>query len=412
MPRLFFTETGRALLHNNEEVTAWRWVRKTLKLPAGAAGAAADLLVGLSMYEGNRCPLIIELNGKRLAAIDPASVVPGEWRWERIAVPKGRLKAGANTFVLRSSNEAMNGWVLAMQPVAGATPSALSIDQGKTWRTFGMGAHSALTGDYYLRLYSHADSLKPAAVPKMVYENLKHPRMRAMAAALPESIRNEKDRWKQTLALRSFLCGWWAHDPSGSNYAPWDPLTILDWTKRGGGHGRKSKITMCVQFGVCMAGFASSLGLKARPIVVTEAMNGPHGHFMAEVWDPGMKKWVLHDANCDSHIEYDRPLSAFEIADKAIAGEDTSAHVKLGPNSPTSPAHLIALVREKFFTGKSFRLAGLWSNSDFVSEPSHYPPNHGSIFYAETDIVWYDPTRAADLDMFPHRVSERGFFDQ
>src|SRR6187549_1712415 len=34
MPRLFYTETGKALLHNHEEITAWRWARKTLKLPA------------------------------------------------------------------------------------------------------------------------------------------------------------------------------------------------------------------------------------------------------------------------------------------------------------------------------------------------------------------------------------------
>jgi hypothetical protein len=305
----------------------------------------------------------------------------------------------------------MNGWVLAMQPTAGKTASALSIDQGKTWRTYGMGAHSVLTADYYVRLYSHEESLKPASVPSIVYENAKHPRVRELLSVLPVSLKYEKDGWKQTLALRSFLCGTWAHDSKGSNYAPWDPLTILDWAKRGGGHGRKTKITMCVHFGVCMASFAVALGLKARPVVVAESINTEFGHFMAEVWDPGLKKWVLHDANCDSHIEYDRPLSAFEIADKALAGEDTGAHVKCGPNTPTGPEGLLQIVREKFWSGKSFRLAGLWAHSDFVSDPAHYPPNHGSMIYAETDIVWYDPTHTADLDMFPSRVAERDFFD-
>ena len=235
--------------------------------------------------------------------------------------------------------------------------------------------------------------------------------MRELLKVLPDSVKNEKDRWKQTLALRSFLCGFWAHDSRGSNYAPWDPLTIMDWAKREGGHSRKTKITMCVHFGVCMASFAIALGLKARPVVVAEGINTEFGHFMAEVWDPGYKKWVLHDANCDSHVEYETPLSAFEIADKALAGEDTTAHIKLGPNTPTGPEGLLVIVRDKFWTGKSFRLCGLWAHSDFVSDPAHYPPNHGSMIYAETDIVWYDPTHTADLDMFPNRVAKRAFFD-
>jgi len=411
MPKLFYTETGRALLHNHEEVTAWRWAKKTLKLPAAAGAAGADLLLCLLCYEGNAHPLRVELNGKKIAEITPASLPAETWQWVRVPIAKGRLKAGANDVVLRSANQAMNGWVLAIEPRGSRPGSALSIDQGKTWRTHGMGAHSALSGEYLIRLYSHSSALKPAPAPAIVYENAKHPRLRELLGALPDAVKNEKDRWKQTLALRAFLCGTWAHDSRGSNYAPWDPLTILDWAKRGGGHGRKTKVTMCVHFGVAMASFAVALGLKARPVVVAEGINGPYGHFMAEVWDPGFAKWVLHDANCDSHVEYDTPLSAFEIADKAIAGEDTSAHVRCGPNTPTGPAHLIEIVKEKFWSGKSFRLSGLWAHSNFVSDPAHYPPNHGSMIYGETDIVWYDPTSHPDLDAFPLRVKSRAYFD-
>ena len=76
MSKLFYSDNGRALLHNHEEITAWRWAKKTLKLPAAAAKASADLLLCISEYEGNKSPLVIELNGKHLASIDPAHYPP------------------------------------------------------------------------------------------------------------------------------------------------------------------------------------------------------------------------------------------------------------------------------------------------------------------------------------------------
>ena len=40
------------------------------------------------------------------------------------------------------------------------------------------------------------------------------------------------------------------------------------------------------------------------------------------------------------------------------------------------------------------------------------PPNHGSIAYCETEIVWYSPPGMDLAPMFPHRVAERDYFDR
>lgn len=416
MSKLFSTESGRALIGLNEEIGKWRWARKIIKLPPAAASAKADLWMSLARYEDNRQPLEVLLNGRRLALVKPDAGVPRGFAWVSLPVPAGRLRAGENVIELRAANTAMNGWIIAVESGHEQPASFLSTDRGATWRNHAMGAHGVLRGEYVMRVRSHAPKLQDPPPASIVYEDARHPRVRELLDVVPQTIRRQKDPWAQLLALRTWLAQYWRHDPRPGSYTPWDPETILDWSRRNWTHGRRGRVVMCVHYGVAMVGLAAALGHRSRCVCVTNGLATAEGHFMAEVWDPVLRQWVLHDPNFDVHYEdRGRPLATMDMADfiQSRGRSALSPKPAKGPGFPRGPRRLTVPFRNLFASGESFRLSSVWRRNDFISDPTAGPPNHGSIVYAETDFVWYAPPAIQDHETapFPARTATRAYFD-
>ena len=411
MSRLFHTERGRMFHSVNEEITRWRWARKVLTLPAAAARSRAQLWLFLLMYDGNRTPLIVSLNGRKLGQVAPRKHFATQWVWCPLPVPAGRLRRGRNELILRSDNPAMNAWVLGIENGHTDPASSLSLDRGARWQNRAMGAHGMLRGEYLIRLRSQTERLADDGPPAMVYENTNHPRVRELRGLLPARIVKQRDPWKQLLGLRTWVATRWSHDNKGRTYSPWDPWTVLDWVRRDTCHGHQGRIAFCVHFAVVFGAFAAALGHRARGVAVTDDFNSMNGHFMCEVWDDSLGAWVLHDPNYDLHYEDPRPLSAFDLADRSHRRRTMNRLVRKGPGTPKGPKYLIDLFRAHFATGTSFRCVGVWSRNDFVSNPAAAPPNHGATSYCETEFVWYDPPGMHLAEPFPYRAADRRYFD-
>lgn len=412
MGRLFHSERGRFLIHNNEEITRWRRVKKELTLPSAAAGESARLWLLVNEYADNRVPLQIEFNGKSLASLPGGKHGGLGWRWRSVDVPARLVKAGPNTIKLSSASLAMNSWMLAIEGGGHRDlRSWLSTDDGKTWQNEFMGAHHGLRGEYIVRLRSLSPKLRDPEPARPVYEDPNHPRVRELAKLVPANVRGIRDTWKKAVALREWVCSKWVHDPFGAAYSPWDPWTVLEWTRRGGGHGQATKIAMCVHFGSTMAALGVAIGLLARPVVMTEAINTMHGHFVTEAFDEKRGKWVLHDPNVDVHFEAGGvPMSAVELCEAVNRGETLRSLVKPGPCTAGQPPHIKAFIRDVGLTGLCFRHIGLWLRNDYVSHPEVAPPNHGTVQYAETDSVWWDRDGKRAMEMFPWGTRERDYF--
>lgn len=414
MGRLFHTERGRMLIHNNEELSRWRWVRKEIHLPRTAAGHDAQLWLDLFEYENNATPLDVFLNGRPLAQLPAQRGEAKFWRWYNVPIPGKRLRAGSNRVELRSTSPAMNSWALGIEPGHETPGSYLSTDQGRKWRSDFMGAHNILRGEYLIRIESLSPKLKPDKPPRIIYEDPKHPRVRELLEIIPEEIRSLRDPWEQVLKLRSWQSTSWAHTGAGEAYAPWDPWTILDWTKRPMPHALRGHIAMCVHFGSMFTAMLSALGHKARSVVNTRDINSGDGHFMTEVWSKRHKKWVLHDGNIDTHYEAEGvPLSAFDLADRCDQNRlPLNELIRVGPGYHRQPPHIPAFIDRLVLPGIGWKHTGVWTLNDYISHPEHAPPNHGSVTYCETDFIWYNPGNHAPAPMFPHVATDRKVFDR
>src|SRR5204863_4377479 len=75
MSRLIFTESGRVLLHANEELSRWRWARKVLRVPRARRGA---IWMFVRSYPNNKTPLQVILNGRRVATVRAHQP---SWQW-------------------------------------------------------------------------------------------------------------------------------------------------------------------------------------------------------------------------------------------------------------------------------------------------------------------------------------------
>lgn len=426
MSRLFFTDHGRVLMHHNEELGRWRWARKRLTLPAEAVPVPAELWLMAARYPETREPLAVHINGRAVAELDPATPpdppaparAGGDWQWHwwSVAVPANTLREGVNEITLTAGNPAMNGWILAIDNTADRGGSALSTDRGATWQRKRLGAHGALRGEYVVRLRAGGEALTDRRPPRVTYEDPAHPRVRELLELLPGSVRQQQDPWQQIRALRTWVATQWTHDAKGPAYAPWDPWTVLDWARRDGGHGRTGKVTMCVHFGSVFAALAAALGHTSRCIALSRSINGPEGHFVAEVYDHQRKQWVVHDANCDAHYELPdgRPLMAVDLADRVGRGEDCTPLARTGPGMANPAPHVARAFENNFANGISYRYVGVWPRNDYISDPTAAPPNHGSTTYCETDFIWYAPDdeREQGTRMFPYRRPSRRWFQR
>ncbi len=393
---LLHSESGRTVVAANEELSRWRRARKHFHVPAEAR-AGGTLYLYACPHEGYQEPLRASLNGHELALADGS---PG-LRWRRLELAAGQLRAGENVVELWSDSAALDGWALGIEGVPAGRDSALSTDGGRTWRCERMGIHHNLTGEYLVRL--RLPDPAGAEPPPFVWEDPDCPQLRELREIVPAGIQALADPWEKARALASWVSRQWEYRASGgSEYTPWDALTILSWGKRGYGQVKPAPITMCVHFGVVFNSAALALGLPARSVCCTGDVARGWGHFINEVWMERWGKWCHVDANCDlAYVKEGVPLSVGELH---AEGEALARWVQPGPGYHALSDYLVGFVRDHLMNGEAFRLWAVWPRNDFFAHPECTPPAHGAGAYCETDWLWARPADAEELGMFPFQV--------
>jgi len=416
MSRLLFNESGRAMPAEAEGISHWRWARKRFSLSAAQARAAAGVWLCLRDEPADSHHLIVQINGRQVAKLSPVNrpekgiARPG-WAWHRVPA-EGAFKRGDNQVQLRSESPGLTGWKLAIENRCGATDSHVSDDAGQTWRNQGMGLHSALMGEYLIRLELD-DLAPPAQWPKVQFENPRHVKVKALADLLPAAIGRERNPLRQLLRLRTWVASQWQHTPRGVAYAPWDPATVLDWTKQAQSGRTAAPITICVHYGAVFAALATSLGHRARCIATAGDLRNANGHFVTEIWDEAQNQWVLHDPNLDMHFEEaGRRLSAADVCDLSNAGKNLKKITQCGPATARQPKHIEDFIHQEVLPGRPYRHIAVWTRNNYISNPAIAPVNHGPMCYTEVDWAWYSPREKGELGMFPYVTRQREWFDR
>ena len=395
MSRLYYSEDGRVMPSLCEELTTFRRARKTLALPATDAPGRVYILA--RPYPDNNAPLRMALNGAEVAALQPDR--PGAYSWYELSV--AGLEAGDNTFELWTDGTAMDGWSLAMEAGHAAPDSGVSDDGGETWRSDRMGYLNSVLGEYVIRvrLAEGADPPPPA----MAWEVAESPRLVSLRRLLPPVARDQGPLIHRVRALSAWLASSWEHTNSlrAGQYAPWDAETLLAWAPRQAGHNGKRPVAMCVHYAAAFVSCAQAVGIPARCAVLTEAVNGFNGHFVAEVWFDEYGKWAVVDPNADAlFVKGGAPMSMGEVR---AAGENLKTHIEYGRGAEyqrTFP-HMVEFVRENLERGVCFGHRSVWFRSDLLGRPEFSPPAHGSLSYCETGLVWEQRDLDAGFGMFP-----------
>jgi hypothetical protein len=406
MSRLYHTEEGRVMPGLCEELTRFRRIGKRLDLPE--TGTSATVYVLARSHPDNTQPLHVSVNGREVAAVEPAR--PGAYKWYEITVDATELTGGTNRFELRSEAAAMDGWSVALEAGHAEPASELSDDAGVTWRREGMGYLNAVLAEYVLRVrLAEGDDPPP---PAMVWEDRRSARLGALRQRLPAGVRSEVPTLERARTLSSWLAGSWEHTGSAraSQYCPWDAETALAWGGAQLGHNGKRPIVMCVHYAAALVSAAQAAGIPARCAVLTEAPSGQAGHFVAELWIPEHGKWVVVDPNCDAmFVDAEGPMAMAQIQ---AAGASIAEHIEFGPGTPfqrTFP-HIVEFLRDNLEKGVCFAHRSAWYRSDLITQPRFCPPGHGSLSYCETGLVWEARDRDRGFGMFPS-FGDAAYFD-
>ncbi|MSS72438.1 MAG: transglutaminase domain-containing protein [Candidatus Latescibacteria bacterium] len=405
MSKLYYSEDGHVVPTLCEEVTTYRRARKVLHLPRTSAPGTLYLLA--RSYKESPLPLRVSVNGTEISPIPPGN--PIAYFWYRVPVEAARLREGANTFEFWTDAPAMNAWSLAMEGGYANPESAISDDEGRTWRNERMGYLNVQRGEYVARLrLAEGEDPPPAA---MVWEDASNPRLARLRKIMPPVTVDEGPLMRRVRALSSWLSASWEHTATGraAQYAPWDVETILAWGKARSGHDGQLAITMCVHYGAAFVSCCQAVGIPARCAVLMGTPNGYDGHFVTEVWFEEYGKWVMVDPNSDAILFKDGvPLSITEIQ---RAGDDLSGLIEWGPGAEfqrTFP-HMVKFAKENLEKGLCFRHRSIWHRADFQSHPELTPPGHGSTSYCETGLVW-EKRDLKDFGMFPY-FGDPAYFD-
>ncbi len=230
---------------------------------------------------------------------------------------------------------------------------------------------------------------------------------------LDETIAGGATQWEQALALRSWVAVQWVHRAPHEfrRCCPWDALTILDWMRADRGHGQPQPDAYCTHYAVVLAQCGLALGWQARLWVMSaEPTLHTNGHFVAELWSKAHGKWVMHDADTDSHIERDGvPLGVLEIHDAwreggldglcVVAGTN-AGKVKIGPD----------WIEEMLPLGL-YRFCGLVLRNNHLSTLVPGPVEHGWTAYKWDGFLWYRDGAEPELPFFSLSSSRRADFD-
>ena len=422
MSKLYYSETGRVLHLENEEVCTRRRIRKVLHLPGGTR-TGGTLYVLAKPHPGCQAPLRVRVNGRGYSV--PVRHDP-YLAWFDLRLAAGVLKAGRNVVEIWAESDAMDAWMVALEPrsyLSERRPdSALSLNGGRTWRAGnaesagpfgggGMGVHHALIGEYVVRIRLNDPALRDPPPAGMVWEKIDCPYFDAVRRVIPARIHQIADPWRRTRALLRWVSTQWQYsDTRGlgievAEYCPWDALTILAWRRANHGQYLPNPVGFCVHFSVTFITAALALGIPTRGVIGSQAGPGrASGHFVCEVWIERWRKWCMVDPTCDfMHLREGIALSLAELV--ALPEEERLRLLVRGPVCQSwSP------VKRKGYTsilgrGLCYGHWAIWPRNDFLSHPELTPSGHGVYYYAETPWLWVGLPPGSDLGMFPYRVS-------
>jgi hypothetical protein len=229
---------------------------------------------------------------------------------------------------------------------------------------------------------------------------------------LDDIIAGAKSQWEQMLALSSWVAVQWVHRAPHEyrRCCPWDALTILDWMRADRGHGQPQPDAYCTHYAVVLAQCALALGWQARLWVMSaEPTLHDNGHFVAEIWSREHEKWVMLDADTDSHIRRaGAPLSVLEIHDawrddaldelEVIAGANADK-VKIGPD----------WIEEMLPLGL-YRFCGLILRNNHLSTLIPGPVEHGWTTYKWDGFLWWRDSSEPELPFFSLSSNRREDF--
>jgi hypothetical protein len=408
MSRLYHTETGSVAPAFCEELADYRRARKVLELPATAGPAQVFILA--RSYPGNHLPLLVAVNGRELSGIPAAW--PGLYAWHELTVPSDYLVPGANSFDLWCDAPAQDAWALGLEDGYRDPQSFLSTDAGLTWHNDHMGYLNTARAEYVLRVRL-AEGLDPPP-PSVAWEDPSHPRLRRLRGLLPSAALRPGSTLERVRALTTWVCTRWVyrHNGMASQYAPWDPETIIAWGQAQQGHFGQLPVVMCVHYAVTLVACCQAIGIPARAGVFMGTFNGSDGHFTAEVWLEEYRKWVMVDPTTDAILfRGGVPLSVAEIQE---AGDDLclTGLVQFGPGVDFQRLNPVvaAWIPGNFLRGVCFRHRSVWARADFLSHPEFSPAGHGSVSYCETALIWDRAAAADGFTMFPY-YADADYFD-
>jgi len=165
-----------------------------------------------------------------------------------------------------------------------------------------------------------ADVKNPGYRPNTIFsksEDLASPRFKGLREKykLDDVVRGEKDEFRRIIKLRHWLHEHVVVDRSKPVVGE-EALVMLAESPKGGryscGHFMKMQNAVLNVMGHVSRCIFAAAGEKEK------RLSGAHG--INEVWVNSMAKWVVLDAELDSHFEKDGvPLSALEIRDEVLA---------------------------------------------------------------------------------------------
>ena len=230
---------------------------------------------------------------------------------------------------------------------------------------------------------------------------------------LDEIVAGAETQWEQMLALRAWVAVQWVHRAPHEyrRCCPWDALTILAWMRADRGHGQPQPDAYCTHYAVVLAQCALALGWQARLWVMSaEPTLHTNGHFVAEIWSAAHGKWVMHDADTDSHIERAGvPLSVLEIHDAWREGALDELHVIAGSNADKvkiGPDWI-----EEMLPLGLYRFCGLVLRNNHLSTLIPGPVEHGWTTYKWDGFLWWRDGNAPELPFFTLSSNRRADFD-
>lgn len=404
---LYFTERGRVLSARNEEIWSWAHLRKVLRIePADADG---ELYLLAYEYQDNTLPLYVRL-GRTDLELTPNPALQGRYVWRVLSVPASELKTPEVTITISCPAPSMSAWILALDTTGNKGASSKSTDRGRTWRRDGMGYDFILSGEYVVRLWTPGIELKHPDLP-FIYEDANHPRLGELLAFLKDKMGTLPcgEDYERALALKDWLAAQWDHQggPLGSAYAPWEARTIMDWGRRGRGHGLEGLDDFCVHFAAAFVQFAGALGLESR--MVFSDVTGPatgDGHCVPEVFCRELHKWVVLDPDVDVvPMVHGRPISAMELHQLGVSDRSGDLELVPGPCYGKRPDPLRDFWKQ-LWPNALFRRWGFLPRNDFFSHPDAFPCEHGRMNYHCVDMLWYDSGKLPRYRWLPYHSSD------